>query len=101
MPAAVLEPRAFTFTEDPQTAHCDLRVQAQTMGRTLARLEAAAHELEKEVLDSSAVDTDRLRPELKTVVRELAQRDRTAVSDAIVAAADQGHQAPPANGHLV
>lgn len=95
------------------------RVQAQTMGRTLARLEAhghikrerslsdrraqvvsitdagtaalvEAHQLEKEVLDPSSVDTEKLRHELKTVVQELAQRDRTAVSDAIVTAADQG-----------
>ncbi len=97
-----------------------VRVQAQTMGKTLTRLEAhghikrerslsdrrshvvsiteagsaalvEAHELEHQVLSTVAIDADKLRRELKIVVRELAARDSTAVADAIVAAADQGH----------
>lgn len=94
-----------------------VRVQAQTMGQTLVRLEAhghikrergvpdrrknvvsiteagraaliEAHELERELLGTLAIDTEGLRRELKIVVRELAARDSTPISEAIVAAAD-------------
>lgn len=96
-----------------------VRVQAQTMGKTLTRLEAHGHisrerslsdrrshvvsiteagtkaliearELERQVLAPVAIDADKLKNELQTVVRELAARDATPVADAIVAAADQG-----------
>lgn len=96
-----------------------VRVQAQTMGKTLTRLEAHGHisrerslsdrrshvvsitdagsaalveakELERVVLSTVAIDTDKLRRELQTVVRDLAARDSSAVAEAIVAAADQG-----------
>jgi MarR family transcriptional regulator, organic hydroperoxide resistance regulator len=48
-----------------------------------------AHELERAVLSSANVDTDKLRRELLTLVRDLVARDASPVADAIVAAADQ------------
>lgn len=96
-----------------------VRVQAQTMGKTLTRLEAhghisrlnslsdrrsqvvsitdagsaaliQAHELERLVLSAAQVDTDILRRELLTVVRDLVARDNASVASVIVAAVDEG-----------
>lgn len=93
-----------------------VRVQAQTMGKTLTRLEAHGHvsrarsesdrrsqvvslteagehtlglatQLEREVLAPVPVDTAKLRRELQALVRELANGDSSTVND-IVAAVD-------------
>lgn len=94
-----------------------VRVQAQTMGKTLTRLEAhgyvsrvrsvtdrrsqvvslteagertlgLAAELEREVLAPVPVDTAKLRRELQSLVRELANNHSPAAVNDIVAAAD-------------
>lgn len=94
-----------------------VRVQAQTMGKTLVRLETHGHiqrvrsqsdrrshvvsltdagaqalsqarELERAVLAPVAVDTDKLRRELQTVVRDLVAGDSSQVTKAIVNAVD-------------
>ncbi|UKA61447.1 MarR family winged helix-turn-helix transcriptional regulator [Arthrobacter sp. FW306-04-A] len=96
-----------------------VRVQAQTMGKTLSRLEAHGHvsrargisdrrsqvvslteaggrtlglatQLEREVLEPVPVDTAKLRRELQALVRELANNHPAAVVNVIVAAADSG-----------
>lgn len=96
-----------------------VRVQAQTMGKTLARLEAHGHvsrtrgvsdrrsqmvslteagertlglasQLEREVLAFVPVDTAKLRRELQALVRELANNDSSDAVNVIVAAADSG-----------
>ncbi|MEV7573034.1 MarR family winged helix-turn-helix transcriptional regulator [Arthrobacter nitrophenolicus] len=88
-----------------------VRVQAQTMGKTLSRLEshghivrvrstsdrrshvvsltergkeavAAAVEMERSVLASASIDPEVLRQELKAVVRELASQFGTVPSNA-------------------
>ncbi|RKO26865.1 MarR family transcriptional regulator [Pseudarthrobacter phenanthrenivorans] len=88
-----------------------VRVQAQTMGKTLSRLEAHGHivrvrstsdrrshvvsltergkeavaaavEMERSVLASASIDPDLLRQELQAVVRELASQFATAPSTA-------------------
>jgi DNA-binding MarR family transcriptional regulator len=88
-----------------------VRVQAQTMGKTLSRLEshghvvrvrstsdrrshvvsltergkeavAAAVEMERSVLASASIDPELLRQELKAVVRELASQFATTPGDA-------------------
>ena len=88
-----------------------VRVQAQTMGKTLSRLEshghivrvrstsdrrshvvsltdrgkeavAAAVEMERSVLASASIDPDVLRQELQAVVRELASQFAVAPSTA-------------------
>ncbi|MBB6404101.1 MarR family winged helix-turn-helix transcriptional regulator [Arthrobacter sp. AZCC_0090] len=92
-----------------------VRVQAQTMGKTLARLEAHGHvsrtrgvsdrrsqmvslteagehtlglasQLEREVLAFVPVDTAKLRWELQALVRELANNDSSDAVNVIVAA---------------
>lgn len=96
-----------------------VRVQAQTMGKTLIRLESnghisrarsgsdrrsqvvsiteagsaalvKAHELERLVLSTADVDTDALRRELLALVRDLGARDNASMANTIVAAADEG-----------
>ncbi|WP_442545509.1 MarR family winged helix-turn-helix transcriptional regulator [Arthrobacter sp. KN11-1C] len=96
-----------------------VRVQAQTMGKTLTRLEAHGHvsrarsmsdrrsqvvslteagertlglatQLEREVLAPVPVDTAKLRRELQALVRELANNHSSAVVSDIVAAVDSG-----------
>lgn len=97
-----------------------VRVQAQTMGKTLSRLEAhghvvrvrsatdrrshlvsltdagrdvigRAHELESGVLNTSSVDSESLRDNLKNVIRSLSAEAQTSdVARAIVASATQG-----------
>ncbi|WAH96659.1 MarR family winged helix-turn-helix transcriptional regulator [Arthrobacter sp. MMS18-M83] len=96
-----------------------VRVQAQTMGKTLARLEAHGHvsrtrgisdrrsqvvslteagertlglatQLEREVLEPVPVDTAKLRRELQALVRELANNHSAAAVNVIVAAAESG-----------
>ncbi|MDQ0031234.1 MarR family winged helix-turn-helix transcriptional regulator [Arthrobacter bambusae] len=91
-----------------------VRVQAQTMGKTLSRLEAHGHvsrarsmsdrrsqvvslteagehtlglatQLEREVLEPVPVDTAKLRRELQALVRELATNQSSAVANEIVA----------------
>ncbi|WP_314213817.1 MarR family transcriptional regulator [Pseudarthrobacter equi] len=88
-----------------------VRVQAQTMGKTLSRLETHGHiarvrstsdrrshvvsltergkeavaeavEMERSVLASSSIDPELLRQELKSVVRELASQFATTPSNA-------------------
>ncbi|BCW19551.1 MarR family transcriptional regulator [Pseudarthrobacter enclensis] len=88
-----------------------VRVQAQTMGKTLSRLEAHGHiarvrstsdrrshvvsltergqqavaeavEMERSVLASSSIDPEALRQELKSVVRELASQFATTPNNA-------------------
>ncbi|WP_426767226.1 MarR family winged helix-turn-helix transcriptional regulator [Pseudarthrobacter sp. 1G09] len=88
-----------------------VRVQAQTMGKTLSRLEAHGHiarvrstsdrrshvvsltergkeavaeavEMERSVLASSSIDPELLRQELKSVVRELASQFATTPANA-------------------
>ncbi|MHC6230550.1 MarR family winged helix-turn-helix transcriptional regulator [Arthrobacter sp. MMS24-T111] len=88
-----------------------VRVQAQTMGKTLSRLESHGHiarvrstsdrrshvvsltergkeavaqavEMERSVLASSSIDPEVLRQELKAVVRELASQFATTPSNA-------------------
>ncbi|MEE2521526.1 MarR family transcriptional regulator [Pseudarthrobacter sp. J75] len=90
-----------------------VRVQAQTMGKTLSRLEshghiarvrsstdrrshvvsltdqgreavAAAVDMERTVLAAASIDPDVLRQELKSVVRELASRYSSPVTKAMV-----------------
>jgi DNA-binding MarR family transcriptional regulator len=90
-----------------------VRVQAQTMGKTLSRLEshghivrvrstsdrrshvvslteqgkeavAAAVEMERSVLASASIDPDLLRQELQAVVRELASQFATSAGGALV-----------------
>ncbi|WP_445156174.1 MarR family winged helix-turn-helix transcriptional regulator [Arthrobacter sp. Hor0625] len=94
-----------------------VRVQAQTMGKTLSRLEAHGHisrerspsdrrshvvtltergreavvtaaDMERSVLAAASIDPDALRHELKSVVRELANRISTTEAKAIVTSAD-------------
>jgi DNA-binding MarR family transcriptional regulator len=96
-----------------------VRVQAQTMGKTLTRLEAHGHisrerstsdrrshvvsltkrgreavaeaaDMERSVLASASIDPDVLRQELRAVVRELATSITSADVKAIVTAADPG-----------
>jgi DNA-binding MarR family transcriptional regulator len=96
-----------------------VRVQAQTMGKTLSRLEAHGHvsrarslsdrrsqvvslteagehtlglatQLEGEVLAPVPVDTAKLRRELQALVRQLADNDSLDVVNAIVSASDPG-----------
>ncbi|MBT2250081.1 MarR family transcriptional regulator [Arthrobacter sp. BHU FT2] len=88
-----------------------VRVQAQTMGKTLSRLEAHGHiarvrstsdrrshvvsltergqqavaeavEMERSVLAASSIDPEALRQELKSVVRELARQFATTPNNA-------------------
>lgn len=88
-----------------------VRVQAQTMGKTLSRLETHGHiarvrstsdrrshvvsltergkeavaeavEMERSVLASSSIDPELLRQELKSVVRELASQFATTPANA-------------------
>ncbi|MDQ0075603.1 MarR family winged helix-turn-helix transcriptional regulator [Arthrobacter oryzae] len=88
-----------------------VRVQAQTIGKTLMRLEAhgyvyrqrsqsdrrsqvvsitvsgtsareAARDLERSVLATAEVDTDMLRTELQAIVRGLAAREEESLPDA-------------------
>ncbi|VXB49271.1 DNA-binding transcriptional regulator, MarR family [Arthrobacter sp. 9AX] len=90
-----------------------VRVQAQTMGKTLSRLEAHGHiarvrstsdrrshvvsltergkeavaaavEMERTVLAAATVDPDVLRQELKAVVRELASQFGSSTTAALV-----------------
>ncbi len=92
-----------------------VRVQAQTMGKTLSRLEAHGHisrersasdrrshvvtltdrgrdavsaaaDMERSVLAAASIDPDSLRHELQCVVRELANRMSTPEASAIVVA---------------
>jgi DNA-binding MarR family transcriptional regulator len=94
-----------------------VRVQAQTMGKTLSRLEAHGHisrerstsdrrshvvtltdrgreavgaaaDMERAVLAAASIDPDVLRQELQAVVRELATRISSPEAKAMVAAAD-------------
>jgi MarR family transcriptional regulator, organic hydroperoxide resistance regulator len=103
-----------------------VRVQAQTMGKTLSRLEAHGHisrqrsasdrrsqvvsltdqgleavtqaaDMERSVLAATPIDPDVLRQELKTVVRVLATKSNSPVAKDIVAAAENGL---PAEGGL-
>jgi MarR family transcriptional regulator, organic hydroperoxide resistance regulator len=96
-----------------------VRVQAQTMGKTLSRLEAHGHvsrtrsmsdrrsqvvslteagertlglatQLELEVLAPVPVDTAKLRRELQALVRELANGNSSTAANEIVTAADSG-----------
>ncbi|MCX6498262.1 MAG: MarR family transcriptional regulator [Arthrobacter sp.] len=99
-----------------QLAHL-VRVQAQTMGKTLSRLETHGHisrersasdrrshvvtltdrgreavleasDMERSVLAAASIDPDSLRRELQAVVRELANRISSPEGKAIVTAAD-------------
>lgn len=92
-----------------------VRVQAQTMGKTLSRLEAHGHisrersasdrrshvvtltdrgseavaaaaDMERSVLAAASIDPDSLRHELQSVVRELANRITTTEATALVVA---------------
>lgn len=94
-----------------------VRVQAQTMGKTLSRLELHGHisrersvsdrrshvvtltergreavaeaaDMERSVLAAASIDPDSLRHELQSVVRELANRMSTTEAKAIVATSD-------------
>lgn len=94
-----------------------VRVQAQTMGKTLSRLEAHGHivrqrstsdrrshvvsltergteavnaaaDMERSVLAAASIDPDVLRQELQAVVRELATRFASPEASAIVSSAD-------------
>jgi DNA-binding MarR family transcriptional regulator len=96
-----------------------VRVQAQTMGKTLSRLEAHGHirrerstsdrrshvvtltergseavsaaaDMERSVLASASIDPDVLRQELRAVVVELAKRFSSPETKAIVASAESG-----------
>ena len=96
-----------------------VRVQAQTMGKTLSRLEAHGHiarqrsasdrrshvvsltergraavseaaDMERSVLASASIDPDLLRQELQAVVRELATRVTTPEVKEIVTSAEPG-----------
>ncbi len=96
-----------------------VRVQAQTMGKTLSRLEAHGHisrersasdrrshvvtltdrgrdavvaaaDMERSVLAAASIDPDSLRHELQSVVRELANRMSTTEAKAIVTAVEPG-----------
>jgi MarR family transcriptional regulator, organic hydroperoxide resistance regulator len=96
-----------------------VRVQAQTMGKTLSRLEAHGHisrqrsasdrrshvvtltdrgreavgaaaDMERSVLAAASIDPDVLRQELQAVVRELATRISTPETKAMVAGDDAG-----------
>lgn len=102
-----------------------VRVQAQTMGKTLSRLESHGHisrersisdrrshvvtltdlgreavlaagDMERSVLAATSVDPDAMRHELQTVVRELATRISSTDAKAIVV--DQG---PPVEANHV
>jgi DNA-binding MarR family transcriptional regulator len=93
-----------------------VRVQAQTMGKTLSRLEAHGHisrersasdrrshvvtltdrgreavvaaaDMERSVLAAASIDPDSLRHELQAVVRELANRISSTDAKDIVTAA--------------
>lgn len=97
-----------------QLAHL-VRVQAQTMGKTLSRLEAHGHisrqrstsdrrsqvvsltdrgreavglaaDMERSVLAAASIDPDALRQELQAVVTELATRISSPAAKAIVTA---------------
>ncbi|WP_306639090.1 MULTISPECIES: MarR family winged helix-turn-helix transcriptional regulator [Micrococcaceae] len=90
-----------------------VRVQAQTMGKTLSRLEAHGHiarvrstsdrrshvvsltergkeavaaavEMERTVLAAATIDPDVLRQELKAVVRELASQFGSSTAQALI-----------------
>jgi MarR family transcriptional regulator, organic hydroperoxide resistance regulator len=90
-----------------------VRVQAQTMGKTLSRLEAHGHiarvrstsdrrshvvsltergkeavaaavEMERTVLAAATIDPDVLRQELKAVVRELASQFGSSTAEALI-----------------
>ena len=96
-----------------------VRVQAQTMGKTLSRLEAHGHisrqrsdsdrrshvvsltdqgreavtaaaDMERSVLASTPIDPDVLRQELQSVVRVLATKSSSVEVKAIVTAAEPG-----------
>lgn len=96
-----------------------VRVQAQTMGKTLTRLEAHGHisrerstsdrrshvvsltkrgreavveaaDMERSVLAAASIDPDVLRQELQAVVRELATRIASPEAKALVTAAEPG-----------
>ena len=96
-----------------------VRVQAQTMGKTLSRLESHGHivrqrstsdrrshvvsltergteavtaaaDMERSVLAAASIDPDVLRQELQAVVRELATRFASPATTAIVASVDSG-----------
>ncbi|WP_370125017.1 MarR family winged helix-turn-helix transcriptional regulator [Arthrobacter sp. MW3 TE3886] len=96
-----------------------VRVQAQTMGKTLSRLEAHGHisrhrstsdrrshvvsltdqgrqavaaaaDMERSVLAATPIDPDVLRQELQAVVRVLATRSSSPEAKAIVTAAEPG-----------
>jgi DNA-binding MarR family transcriptional regulator len=96
-----------------------VRVQAQTMGKTLSRLEAHGHisrqrstsdrrshvvsltergreavaqaaDMERSVLAAASIDPDVLRQELQAVVRELATRISSPDAKAIVTSAEPG-----------
>ncbi len=101
-----------------------VRVQAQTMGKTLSRLEAHGHisrersasdrrshvvtltdrgreaviaaaDMERSVLAAASIDPDSLRHELQSVVRELANRISSTEAKAIVTAAEEPVPAEP------
>lgn len=96
-----------------------VRVQAQTMGKTLTRLEAHGHivrvrstsdrrsqvvsltdsgraaateavEMERSVLAAATIDPDLLRQELQAVVRELASQFSSPATRALVDGAPRG-----------
>jgi DNA-binding MarR family transcriptional regulator len=96
-----------------------VRVQAQTMGKTLSRLEAHGHisrerstsdrrshvvsltergrqavaeaaDMERSVLASASIDPDVLRQELQAVVRELANRISSPEAKVLVTASEPG-----------
>ncbi|WP_426999175.1 MarR family winged helix-turn-helix transcriptional regulator [Pseudarthrobacter sp. N5] len=96
-----------------------VRVQAQTMGKTLSRLESHGHilrvrstsdrrshvvslteqgseaasaavDMERSVLAAASIDPDVLRQELQSVVRELASRFSSPATKAIVANGEPG-----------
>ncbi|MGO4803792.1 MarR family winged helix-turn-helix transcriptional regulator [Arthrobacter sp. 2MCAF15] len=101
-----------------------VRVQAQTMGKTLSRLEAHGHisrqrsasdrrshvvsltdqgrqavtaaaDMERSVLAATPIDPDVLRQELQAVVRVLATRSTSVEAKAIVTSADPAAAANP------
>jgi DNA-binding MarR family transcriptional regulator len=101
-----------------------VRVQAQTMGKTLSRLEAHGHisrqrstsdrrshvvsmtdqgrqavaaaaDMERSVLAATPIDPDLLRQELQTVVRVLATKSSSPEAKAIVTATEPGAAAAP------
>lgn len=96
-----------------------VRVQAQTMGKTLSRLEVHGHilrerstsdrrshvvsltqrgneavaeaaDMERSVLAAASIDPDALRQELQAVVSVLANRFSTPTTKSIVAEAESG-----------